>query len=451
MSFSELGFPDQNWSSPSAVDKAARGVVLLCVALTAVTELIGRIGLFADGSYMLYYILQTHGTFIQEQTRAGVDTLIQFPLVSALRLGITNISYLSDLWNASLVLIPAALWTLSLYILRRHPAFWFVAILFAFVAGSAGLFAIGEYNTAYALFACGVAILITGVHSKVYATLLVAVALASVASYPSSLYFGVASAVLTMAVLLRKWKLMRKISFIIFALGIAATAFISSSVVGLLGILYPQGAAIAGAENYLQPFRSDQGQFTLSLIFISLFMFAWLLRRTWVHVALGVGLIPVIVFTPSNPITFDYSAREIVGFVLLMAVLVVVAALTYQRLVMLPTLMIVCATAFVMWTTSIISTDAIGYNNYLNNFRSAELTGTGVVTDVDGNVNVAKASQVYDPRFAWSWGESFLSVDLVPYGKHYLVLNPGLSGTNGLTKGLLSNQLPLPWRYHYRN
>jgi len=180
-------------------------------------------------------------------------------------------------------------------------------------------------------------------------------------------------------------------------------------------------------------------------------MFAWLLRRTWVHVALGVGLIPVIVFTPSNPITFDYSAREIVGFVLLMAVLVVVAALTYQRLVMLPTLMIVCATAFVMWTTSIISTDAIGYNNYLNNFRSAELTGTGVVTDVDGNVNVAKASQVYDPRFAWSWGESFLSVDLVPYGKHYLVLNPGLSGTNGLTKGLLSNQLPLPWRYHYRN
>jgi hypothetical protein len=426
-------------------------VVLLCVASIAVSELIGRIGLFADGSYFFYYILQTHGTFIQEQTRAGVDTLTQFPLVSALRLGITNISYLSDLWNASLVLIPATLWALGLFILRRHPVFWSVAILFAFVAGSAGLFAIGEYNTAYALFACGVAILVTGVHSKVHATLLVVIALASVASYPSSLYLGVVSAVLTVAVLYRKWKLEQKADFIIVALGIAAAAFISSSVVGLVGILHPQGASIAGAEDYLAPFRNDQGQFTLSLIFISLFMVAWLLRRTWAHVALGFGLFPMILFTPSNSMIFDYSTREIVGFALLVAVLVVVAALTYQRLDILPTLMIVCATAFVLWTTSIIATDSIGYNNYLNHFRSSESTGTGVITDINGNVNVAKASQIYDPRFAWSWGESFLSVDLVPYGRHYLVLNPGLSGTTGLTKGLLSNQLPLPWRYHYRN
>jgi hypothetical protein len=226
MSLAELGFLDRNWSSPSTVDKTARGVVLLSVASIAVTELIGRIGLFADGSYIFYYILQTHGTFIQEQTRAGVDTLTQFPLVSALRLGITNISYLSDLWNASLVLIPTLLWTLSLFILRRHPAFWFVAILFAFVAGSAGLFAIGEYNTAYALFACGVAVLITGVHSKVHATLLVAIALASVASYPSSLYLGVVSAFLTWAVLYRKWKLERKVDFNVVALSVAAAAFI---------------------------------------------------------------------------------------------------------------------------------------------------------------------------------------------------------------------------------
>jgi hypothetical protein len=451
MSLAELGFLDRNWSSPSTVDKTARGVVLLSVASIAVTELIGRIGLFADGSYIFYYILQTHGTFIQEQTRAGVDTLTQFPLVSALRLGITNISYLSDLWNASLVLIPTLLWTLSLFILRRHPAFWFVAILFAFVAGSAGLFAIGEYNTAYALFACGVAVLITGVHSKVHATLLVAIALASVASYPSSLYLGVVSAFLTWAVLYRKWKLERKVDFNVVALSVAAAAFISSSVVGLVGILHPQGAKIAGAENYSQPFRNDQGQFTLSLIFISLFMVAWLLRRNWAYVALGLGLLPAILFTRSNPITFDYSAREVVGFALLVAVLVVVAALTYQRLDILPTLMIVCATAFVLWTTSIIATDSIGYNNYLNHFRSSESTGTGVIIDINGNVNVSKASQIYDPRFAWSWGESFLSVDLVPYGRHYLVLNPGLSGTTGLTKGLLSSQLPLPWRYHYRN
>jgi hypothetical protein len=284
----------------------------------------------------------------------------------------------------------------------------------------------------------------------VHATLLVAIALASVASYPSSLYLGVVSAFLTWAVLYRKWKLERKVDFNVVALSVAAAAFISSSVVGLVGILHPQGAKIAGAENYSQPFRNDQGQFTLSLIFISLFMVAWLLRRNWAYVALGLGLLPAILFTRSNPITFDYSAREVVGFALLVAVLVVVAALTYQRLDILPTLMIVCATAFVLWTTSIIATDSIGYNNYLN-FRSSESTGTGVIIDINGNVNVSKASQIYDPRFAWSWGESFLSVDLVPYGRHYLVLNPGLSGTTGLTKGLLSSQLPLPWRYHYRN
>jgi hypothetical protein len=251
--------------------------------------------------------------------------------------------------------------------------------------------------------------------------------------------------------LYRKWKLERKVDFNVVALSVAAAAFISSSVVGLVGILHPQGAKIAGAENYSQPFRNDQGQFTLSLIFISLFMVAWLLRRNWAYVALGLGLLPAILFTRSNPITFDYSAREVVGFALLVAVLVVVAALTYQRLDILPTLMIVCATAFVLWTTSIIATDSIGYNNYLNHFRSSESTGTGVIIDINGNVNVSKASQIYDPRFAWSWGESFLSVDLVPYGRHYLVLNPGLSGTTGLTKGLLSSQLPLPWRYHYRN
>jgi hypothetical protein len=121
-------------------------------------------GLFWDGSAFLVEIIDTnwfHWRFYP--ARAHVMWLTQFPVVAALKLGVSDTRILAIAYSAGLFGLPTALYHLALWRARGDAVVMAVVLAaIAVVYLSTSFFIAGEYNTAFALAVAVMTIVVTG-------------------------------------------------------------------------------------------------------------------------------------------------------------------------------------------------------------------------------------------------------------------------------------------------
>ncbi len=190
-------------SLPLQVDRPARirGVgdalpvprlvaVSFVVLLTSFDAILRR-GLYADGAAYLLSLLLKGGFFHLSNSRFFSELLTQWPIVLAMKCGVTNLSILTEIYAVSLVMVPALFWVLSLLRLIREELFWVLFLMFCISYFSAGFFAVGEYNVCYSLFALLMAIYCSRSDiGAFWAVMAVLASLFLVASYESMLFLS---------------------------------------------------------------------------------------------------------------------------------------------------------------------------------------------------------------------------------------------------------------------
>ena len=174
------------------LDSCLKKITLAALALITLGQILVWRPLFADGAFLLMRILDTrrfHDS--NEPSRVFDYWFTQFPTVFAIKLGVTNLHFLTHLFTAWMILCFMLFWMGTLWLLRKDFLFWPFTALFIVAYFNGGFFTVGEYNLDYALSAfCGAVMLRRRANSKaLYAGLFFAAAL-STFTYASTLFLG---------------------------------------------------------------------------------------------------------------------------------------------------------------------------------------------------------------------------------------------------------------------
>jgi hypothetical protein len=110
------------------------------------------LGLYSDGAPYFLQSVQRKAFWVFDPARDYVYGLTQVPLVIALRLGVTDLHWLARIYSAGLIALPIGIYHLALARARSDVVLLAVAIaIISIVFMTTSFFAVGEYNTAYAL------------------------------------------------------------------------------------------------------------------------------------------------------------------------------------------------------------------------------------------------------------------------------------------------------------
>ncbi|HTR86762.1 MAG TPA: hypothetical protein VMI56_19935 [Reyranella sp.] len=150
-------------------------------------------GLYADGAMYLVIVIEK-GSFLRpdDKAREYAIAATQIPLVIALKLGITDMRWLSRAYSLGLFAVPTVLYQMALTRAKDDTlllAAVIAAIALAFFTTST--FIVGEYNTGYAL-AVAAAVWISTCRrwNMLDGSVLTLFGLAALRSYESFLFFG---------------------------------------------------------------------------------------------------------------------------------------------------------------------------------------------------------------------------------------------------------------------
>ena len=127
--------------------------VFAVLAVTAAAQVLSCRALYADGANFFVGILENRGFGLIDIHRLFANLFVQFPVVLAIRAGVTDMGFLRTLFSASVLLAPLLFWAAAFVRARRDFLFWPLLLLFSFVYFHTNFFAIGEYNLCFALAA----------------------------------------------------------------------------------------------------------------------------------------------------------------------------------------------------------------------------------------------------------------------------------------------------------
>ena len=164
-------------------------VVCVLLLLAAVGTLSGR-GLYADGPFWLYQMLINNGLYIFDIHRAYAQFLVELPVYIAILMGVVDLNSLIRVHSFGLVALPLIVWCYALLLQFRTPAFWLLALTCAVTNFRSGFFAAGEFNTAYALVALCVAILLKPNVTRFQSVVLLAASIVLTHAYETMLFIG---------------------------------------------------------------------------------------------------------------------------------------------------------------------------------------------------------------------------------------------------------------------
>jgi hypothetical protein len=166
--------------------------LLIITALQTLVKVACGLGLFADGSFYLLFVLEHRDVATFGWARWFAQVVTQAPLVLFVKAGLRDLNYLIYLHSFGLIAIPAGLWILALWKLRTSSLFWPFFMVFCVVYLNANLFPVGEHNLAFALAAVSMAVLLGPAPlSSWNGALLVAASIVSVRSYEAFVFLGV--------------------------------------------------------------------------------------------------------------------------------------------------------------------------------------------------------------------------------------------------------------------
>ncbi len=431
-----------------------RWIFLLALLAVGFIEVWCRLGLYGDGAYLFWTDLQTHGSNLVPNfanARMIADIIPQLPLIAALHLGLTSVSMLSLIWSAGIVLVPLFMWILALKILWRNPLFWHLAVVAIAVEGTASFFAIGEYNFAYALVGLNVALLIDGLGTLSRRLGYIIVAVATIWSYPSMFFLGPVLIVLTLVLLARDLKLHELDRSKIAIHGIGILAYIASSVMAKYSIDHPNGSNVQGTSDILAPFRADVGQLRWTVLFLLLFIMATLFSRVRFLSIVPVLIVIWMVFAePHNRILSQYDYRVVAGGFLVLGVgMLVLAVLSPARDHEPRVWLLIGVAIFGLYNFIPLVHASFGYHGWQDEVRGAIISRDAPVTFIRGVYTPASAKRIYRSPYRWSWGYSFLSVDLEPNRRTSMILDRGVAPGKDTIYGFTSDVLPAPFAYDY--
>ncbi|MBU6441505.1 MAG: hypothetical protein KGS28_14875 [Betaproteobacteria bacterium] len=169
---------------------AAKIAVLAMIAGLLVLGVLSARGLFADGAYFFYRMMQKRGFFDFDEPRLFAQLITQTPVVLAMRAGVRNLDVLARLQSLGLIGIPLAFWFSALLVSSKDGLFWHFCLAFAVSYLSSGFFSIGEYNTAYAISAFAFSILLRKDLGTLSTVSLIAASIVLTRAYESMLFLG---------------------------------------------------------------------------------------------------------------------------------------------------------------------------------------------------------------------------------------------------------------------
>ena len=433
--------PPQVDSQRPTAERWFRTSVFVVIALLGTIQIVGGIGLFADGGYIFNRLLQTQSHLIISSGRTFSQYATQEPLLLALHFHVHQMAALQLIWTASLVLEPLLLWVTALVLVRKHHMFWYFVLAFFAIYGLSSGFVIGEYNLAYGLVAASAAQLFAGLTTARARWRLVGLSACTIFSYPMMVVLGP-----TLLALL--WWTYRqahiKTSPLRYTCGFAAVAFAGAAVMGAIGILTNQSGDLGNAS-------ANSLKITSVTVLLGLVTLLLALGRSrdsrfsWAVVTIGLGAFVVI---GRENIGTSFAIREQVAVVL-------VALITFEILGSrrFPTSM---PRAFRVATLGIgvvmlisVGSYSLGFRHYQQQLVTAVRTAPRLITHVDGVTSVPSDDGLYHSPYYWGDPNAFLAMDLVPSLASPRFLSEGWPSVRPSTQGLSFHDIPLPFFVHF--
>jgi hypothetical protein len=319
---------------------AYRIVVLLLWGIAAYGTATCR-GLFWDGSSFLVNILDLGQFHDFYGARAHVDWLTQAPVRLAAELGVRDLQLLSMIYSASLFALPTALYHVALARVRRDAVL--LGILIAVIAAvylPTCFFIVGEYNTAFAASAAGVAVALTPSAKRLAdAALLCALGVLCVRSYEAMIYLGPLVAAIIVWSRRTSGDAMTRLLLIVAALAFLGAALVAAATFTRYWD-HPHFVKVrSSAFDFWQNL-----QFAIPLVFLMLSAAISLARPHWLQgrgplLAIGVGaaalaLAPWFHLLHPDSILYPpahYLARQAAGLLLALLLLCMWVHVAWQR------------------------------------------------------------------------------------------------------------------------
>lgn len=431
----------------TAAEPWFRRVVFVILGLVFIVEVLGRLGLYADGAHYFYYDLQTRTMLVPQPSRWLADALTQYPLIWSLKLGVRNITVLTGIFTAGAVGVPLLLWSLALTTVRRHRSFWLFVVAFVVAYGLAGQFSLSEYDVAYGAVAWVAALVAVNVTSMRRAVLLVAASALTLCTYPSLSFLGIVLALGVAYRMLHRWRSGER-DRILGLDAIALIVLLVSAGIGEWAVLAKQGSTYGDSNNVHIALHLDHGQLVWTIIATLVFAAAWMIRRRSLAFVTLALMVPALVLGHLNPLLNQFNQRIVVGVGLSALLVVLMLRMDAPPRREAP-LLAAAGVALLVWSSSGLVANALQFNQYLDRFSQAETSTTGIITDVNGVVSPSSDALLYHSSSSWGWGYQLLTVELVPTGPHAMVLSPGLTSLSAKPRGLTWDDMPLAWPLPY--
>ncbi len=316
------------------VENIAKIVMFSLLASIMIIGVFSARGLFADGSYFMFQMLQRKGFFVFDEPRIFAQIITQAPVVMAMRAGIDNMSVLIRLQSFGLIGIPLLLWVSALLISFWSEWFWYFCLAFAVTYLTAGFFSVGEYNLAYAAVALAAAILL-GERIGFWRLLtLLSMAFLLTRSYEAMVFLGP----LLFAMSIYRAHIDEELPISARG-GLVLAAFLFAVAAAIAGwsILFPRDPVnLAGAEDLMAVV--EQKFFiwvAVEVVVSAILLLNVRVRVTWVFLVVGVVFDALLLFRvgwTSSP-DGNYKFRAVAGLLLfvVLAWMAAVSILPWKR------------------------------------------------------------------------------------------------------------------------
>jgi hypothetical protein len=405
------------------VDRIASWFVVGLVMVAAVHGTATLRGLYADGAYYFWSMLQNQGFFLFDAARVFTQYVTQLPAALGIAAGVDDVGVLALLQSAGVVGLPTLVWAAALALLVGHRLFWPMVAIFAVVFLNSGFVAIGEYTVLYALVALTVALMVRDRFGIGSAVALLAAALLMLRSYEAAFYLAPLLAVVAIV----RWRQLRADPVArraSAALPISAGIFASAAVLGGLSILYPRDPANRqGAADLFSPILTNR-ELVISGAIATLYLVARLVLRGRAFtiaslVLAGLSLCLLIPSVWAQP-WMQYHARTLTGLALLALLVLALVELRRQPRVESGAAvgwLVPLALAVVQLVPFTVHTQ--GYRDWLSTFQQELDSRSGDVAMEDTELLPGSAT------YAWPWTNPFLSVVLRDMTSDTIILSPG--------------------------
>jgi hypothetical protein len=246
----------------------ACALVMVILIVSAGASVWAFRGLYADGADKILIILSTANFFHPEETRISATFVQEYPVVIAVKLGVSDIRLLVRLYTATLFVVPIFAYIISTWFSRKDPLLFTISVAFICAVFYTTSFDISsEYHLLYSLYWCVFILLITGRCDELpFACALPLVGFALVRSYEISV---ILCAILSFSCFWRIWMSKDPASRAILL--VSAYLFAAGVWFALQGAMFPPDPA--NAKDFAASLR-DIASYAVIIGIIALFALA---------------------------------------------------------------------------------------------------------------------------------------------------------------------------------